>query len=73
LGLPQSIRRWNLTTLPENLAKIGAKVVRHAKHVIFQLAEVVPQHLFVAILERIGRLRSGGSLRLRFAVTDMSG
>ena len=38
--------------------KIGAKVVTHAKYVIFQLAEVpVPRKLFAAILERIGRLR----------------
>jgi hypothetical protein len=40
------------------LVKIGAKVVTHAKYVIFQLAEVaVPHQLFAAILERIGRLR----------------
>ena len=42
----------------EKLVKIGAKVVTHAKYVIFQLAEVpVPRKLFAAILERIGRLR----------------
>jgi hypothetical protein len=47
-----------LTTLREKLVKIGAKVVTHAKYVIFQLAEVaVPRQLFGAILERIGRLR----------------
>jgi hypothetical protein len=35
-----------------------AKVVRHAKYVVFQLAEVaVPRQLFAAILDRIGRLR----------------
>ncbi len=44
--------------LREKLVKIGAKVVTHAKYVIFQLAEVaVPRQLFAAILERIGRLR----------------
>jgi hypothetical protein len=44
--------------LREKLIKIGAKVVRHAKHVRFQLAEVaVPRRLFAAILERIQRLR----------------
>jgi len=58
LGLPRSIRRWNLTTLREKLVNIGAKVVRHAKYVIFQLAEVaVPRRMFAVILERIGRLR----------------
>jgi Transposase DDE domain group 1 len=57
LGLPLSIRRWNLTTLREKLVKIGAKVVRHAKYVIFQLAEVaVLRQLFAQILGRIARL-----------------
>ncbi len=38
--------------------KIGAKVVTHARYVIFQMAEVaVPKRLFRAILERIRRLR----------------
>jgi hypothetical protein len=38
--------------------KIGARIVRHGRYVIFQLAEVaVPRSLFVAILRRIERLR----------------
>jgi hypothetical protein len=42
--------------------KIGAKVVRHARAVTFQLAEVVvPRALFAAILGRIGRLRAARS------------
>jgi hypothetical protein len=58
LALPRSIRSWNLTTLREKLVTIGAKVVSHAKYVVFQLAEVaVPRPLFAAIVERIGRLR----------------
>ena len=57
LALPMSIRQWSLTTLREKLVKIGAKVTRHSKYVTFQLAEVaMPQQLFAAILERIGRL-----------------
>ena len=40
----------------EKLIKIGAKVVRHARYVTFQLAEVaVPRSLFAAILERVRR------------------
>ena len=51
-----------LTTLREKLIKIGAKVVRHAKAVTLQLAEVaVSRALFVAILGRIGRLRAAPS------------
>jgi hypothetical protein len=57
--LPQSIRRWSLTTLREKLVKIGAKVVRHAGYVMFQLAEVaVPRRLFGQILARIECLRA---------------
>ena len=38
--------------------KIGAKVVTHARYVIFQMAEVaVPKQLFRAILARTRRLR----------------
>ena len=58
LVLPKPIQGWTLTTLQERLIKIGAKVVRHSKYVVFQLAEVaVPRKLFAAILGRIGRLR----------------
>jgi hypothetical protein len=40
------------------LIKIGAKVVRHARQVIFQMAAVaIPQELFRTILKRIGWLR----------------
>jgi hypothetical protein len=61
-ALPRSIRIWSLTTLREKLVKNGAKVVTHAKYVVFQLAEVaVPRQLFAAILERIGRLRLAGA------------
>jgi hypothetical protein len=56
--LPRSVRHWTLTTMRERLVKIGANVVRHARQVIFQMAEVaVPRELFRAILEGIGRLR----------------
>jgi hypothetical protein len=38
--------------------KIGARIVRHGRYVVFQLAEVaVPRALFAAILRRIDRLR----------------
>ena len=40
------------------LVKIGIRIVRHGRHVVFQLAEVaVPRSLFAAILCRIDRLR----------------
>jgi len=56
--LPRSVRHWTLTTLREKLIKIGAKVVRHARKVVFQMAEVaVPRASFRAIPEAIERLR----------------
>ena len=57
LVLPKPIQGWTLTTLREKLVKIGAKVVSHAKYIVFQLAEVaVPRKRFARILERIARL-----------------
>ncbi len=47
-----------MTTMREKLVKIGAKIVRHGRYVIFQMAEVaVPRDLFADILRRIDRLR----------------
>ncbi len=39
LALPEAVENWSLTTLRENLIKIGAKVVRHGRYATFQLAE----------------------------------
>ena len=56
LALPRLVKHWPLITLRENLIKIGARVVRHAKYVTFQMAELaVPRELFTAILDRIQR------------------
>ena len=57
LALPKRIRDWSLRTLQVKLIKIGAKVVRHSRYVIFQMAEVaVPRALFCEILYRIRHL-----------------
>ena len=56
VALPESVKHWTLTMLRDKLIKIGAKVVRHARYVTFQLAEVaVSRQLYRAILERIWR------------------
>jgi hypothetical protein len=58
LVLPDPVAHWSLTTLREKLVKIGARIVRHGRYVIFQLAEVaVSRALFAEILRRIDRLR----------------
>jgi len=57
LALPGSVRHWSLTTLRDKMIKTGAKVVRHARYVTFQLAEVaVPRELSATILRRFQRL-----------------
>jgi hypothetical protein len=54
LALPAAVSHWTLTTLLVKLIKTGAKVVRHARYVTFQLAEVaVPRKLFASIVARI--------------------
>jgi Transposase DDE domain group 1 len=59
LALPEEVEHWSLTTLREKLVKIGARIVRRGRYVVFQLAEVtVPRVLFADILRRIDRLRS---------------
>ena len=46
LALPEEVEHWSLTTLREKLVKIGARIVRHGRYVVFQLAEVaVPRAL----------------------------
>ena len=58
LALPEAVKQWSLTSLREKLVKIGAKVVRHGRYVIFQMAEVaVPKELFQDILRLIAELR----------------
>ena len=58
LALPSEVAHWSLSTLREKLVKIGARLMRHGRSIVFQLAEVaVPRSLFAAILRRIDRLR----------------
>ena len=58
LALPKEVEHWSLTSLREKLVKIGAKVVRHGRYVIFQMAEVAIQRtLFAEILRLIAELR----------------
>jgi hypothetical protein len=56
--LPDEIATWSLTSLQTRLIKIGARVVRHARAVTFQPAEVIiSSDLFHRILAAIYRLR----------------
>ena len=61
LALPASVKQWAPVTLPVKLIKTGAKVVRHARYVSCQMAEVaVPRRLYRAILARIRRWAAKG-------------
>ena len=58
LALPEGIKHWSLTSIQTRLIKIGGRLVRHARRLVFQLAEVmVTRDMFGEMLERIGRLR----------------
>jgi hypothetical protein len=58
LALPNEVAQWSLTTWREKLVKIGARIVRHGRYLVSQLAEVaVSRALFAVILRRIDRLR----------------
>ena len=58
LALPCEMAQWSLSALREKLVKIGARIVRHGRYVVLQLAEVaVPRALVAEILRRIDRLR----------------
>ena len=58
LVLPEAIKSWSLTSIQTRLIKIGGRLVRHARRLVFQLAEVmVTREMFDEMLERIGRLR----------------
>jgi hypothetical protein len=57
MGLPKAIEDWSLRSVQVKLIKIGGRLVRHARRLVFQLAEVaMPRRLFQGVLERIGRL-----------------
>lgn len=58
LATPEGIETWSLTSLRERLIKTGARLVRHARYAVFQLAEAaLPRRVFAGILDLINGLR----------------
>jgi hypothetical protein len=58
LATPEPVKDGSLTSLIENLIKVGAKVVSHGRYVALPMAEVaVSRNLFADILRMIGELR----------------
>jgi len=58
LATPKEIETWSLTSLRERLIKTGARLVRHGRYAIFQMAEAaLPREVFAGILGLINTLR----------------
>jgi Transposase DDE domain group 1 len=58
LALPEAMKHWSLSSLQTRLIKTGGRLVRHARRLVFQLAEVlVSREMLAGMLERIGRIR----------------
>ena len=56
LCLPKAVRHWSLRSVQVKLIKMGGRLVRHSRRLIFQLSEVsVPRRLFQGVLDRIDR------------------
>ena len=57
LVLPDAVQSWSLTSLQQRLFKTGGGLIRHARHVILQLAEsYLTQSLFQQMVARIEQL-----------------
>ena len=58
LTLPESVKHWSLRSVQTKLIKMGGRLVRHARRLVFQLAEVaVSREVFRQVLKRIDELR----------------
>ncbi len=58
LALPEAVKHWSLTSLQTRLIKTGGRLVRHARRLVFQLAEgLVTREMLTGMLERISQLR----------------
>jgi hypothetical protein len=57
LALTGEMAAWSLTSLKNRVIKVGARLVRHARRLIFQMAEVsLNRGMLARILERIRKL-----------------
>ncbi len=58
LALPEGMKHWSLSSLQTRLIKTGGRLVRHARRLVFQLAEVlVSREMLTGMLVRNGQLR----------------
>lgn len=58
LATLEVIETWSLTSLRERLIKTGARLVRHGRYAIFQMAAAaLPRKVFAGVLDLINGLR----------------
>jgi Transposase DDE domain group 1 len=59
LTLPKAVQEWSLRSVQLKLIKTGARLVRHARSLVFQMAEVaVPRDVWASVFACIGCLRA---------------
>ena len=64
LAVSDEVQQWSMTTLRQRLAKIGARIVRHGRSIINQIAEfMVSRSLSRQIRAAIAALRSTQAAR----------
>jgi Transposase DDE domain group 1 len=57
LALPEAVKDWSLRSVQVTLIKIGGRLVRHARRLVFQLSAVaVPRGLFQGVLNHMRAL-----------------
>lgn len=58
LATPEAIETWSLTSLRERLIKTSARLVRHGRYAIFQMAAAaLPRKVFAGVINLINGLR----------------
>ena len=60
--MPKAVKHWSLRSVQVKLIKMGGRLVRHSRRLIFQEVSV-PRRLFEGVLDRIGRFIAGAKLR----------
>ena len=64
LCLPKAVKHWSLRSVQVKLIKMGGRLVRHARWLIFQLSEVsVPRRLFQGSVGSYRPVIAGAKLR----------
>ena len=72
LTLPESVKHWSLRSVQTKLIKMGGRLVRHARRLVFQLAEVaVSREVFRQVLERISGLHPPPGWRISLRPSEV--